>query len=270
MLTEVPLATYFSMPAPESPFDYAYRGLSIFQMPHFLPGMFVHNLAAKQVNTPLWTISVESTLYLWVAGAGVLRLLRLPWLTSIAIAALFSYLVLLPMSRGQYALIPQLHTTVQGFFGAGAILCLLRKYVRVSSGIMLVTAIVCGLMQRTIHHLPFALLATGYAVLWFSYVPRLPGIPLRADFSYGTYLWGWPVGQTVVMLAHVKAPLALFALTAPIALAIGALSWFCIEKPALRLKDRRMVWPAWMRRLAAKPIAPPEGATGVISVEQSG
>lgn len=256
LLTEVPLATYFSMHGADSPYDYAAHILSIFRISNALPGVFTHNWVAGQVNTPLWTIAVESTLYLWVAGAGVLRLLRLPWLTSFAIAGLFSYLVLWPMSRGQFELLGQLRLTVEGFFGAGVILCLLRRYVRVSSGIMLAIGIACGLASRTTHHMPFALLATGYAVLWIAYVPRLPEMPFRADFSYGTYLWGWPVQQTVLMLTHVKSPTALFAIAAPIAVAIGALSWFCIEKPALRLKDRRIVFPAWMRRLVAKP--PPE------------
>jgi peptidoglycan/LPS O-acetylase OafA/YrhL len=274
MLSELSAKIYFGIHGPGGSYWYAYHGLSIFAIENTLPEVFVHNPQARQINTPLWSIAVEAGLYLWVAGAGVLRLLRLPWLTSIAIAAIFSYLVLLPMEHGQFALLPQLHTAVRAFFGAGAILCLLRKYVRISSGIMLVIAIVCGIMQRTIHHLPFALLATGYAVLWFSYVPRLPEIPRRADFSYGTYLWGWPVQQTVVMLGHVKAPLVVFAISAPMALSIGVLSWFLVEKPALRWKDRRIAWPSWMIRLVAKrstkPAAPPEGATGVIAAEQPG
>lgn len=269
MLTELPLATYFSTERPDSPYRYAYQGLSIFQTPHFLPGVFAHNFAANHVNSPLWTIAAESTLYLWVAGAGVLRLLRLPWLTSFAIAAIFSYLILWPMSRGQVDLTHQLQPIVQGFFGAGVIMCLLRKYIRVSSGIMLVIAIAFGLSRLTMHHLPFALLATAYGVLWIAYVPRLPEMPLRADFSYGAYLWGWPVQQTIVQVLHVKSPLVIFAIAAPIALVIGALSWFWIEKPALRLKDRRISWPAWIRR-APKPIAPlPAGATGVVSAEQA-
>jgi len=82
------------------------------------------------------------------------------------------------------------------------------------------------------------------------------------------------VQQTVVMLGHVKAPLVVFAISAPTALSIGVLSWFLIEKPALRWKDRRIAWPSWMIRLvamrSAKPVAPPEGATGVISAEQPG
>jgi len=36
-------------------------------------------------------------------------------------------------------------------------------------------------------------------------------------------------------------PLGLFAVATPIALTFGALSWFVIERPALRLKELR--WP---------------------------
>jgi peptidoglycan/LPS O-acetylase OafA/YrhL len=88
--------------------------------------------------------------------------------------------------------------------------------------------------------MPFTWLAIGYFVLWFCYVPRIPRIPRDTDLSYGTYLWAFPVQQVLVM-SGVREPLQLFAIATPIVLVIAALSWFLVEKPALRLKDWR--WP---------------------------
>jgi peptidoglycan/LPS O-acetylase OafA/YrhL len=41
-----------------------------------------------------------------------------------------------------------------------------------------------------------------------------------------------------VHLTGVASPLGLFAIATPIVLAIAAVSWFVIERPALRLKQR--------------------------------
>ncbi|HEX5123320.1 MAG TPA: acyltransferase [Rhodanobacteraceae bacterium] len=234
------LKAYFDPANPLNPYAYALRGLGVFDVANALPGVFTDtDLLKGEVNTPLWTVSVEAMLYVCVAGLGVLGLLRRRWLTSALIAALFSWLIVWPMSRGAFNYVQELQLTVEGFFGAGVIVCLLRRHVPISNGIMLAIAIACVLASRTTHALPFTLLAIAYFVLWFAYVPRLPAMPYRADLSYGTYLWGWPVQREVLALTHVKSAVALFAIAAPIALAIGALSWVFVEKPALRLK----AWP---------------------------
>ncbi len=240
LVSELSLGAYFSPARPENPYMFALRGLTIVGATNVLPGVFGHApVAPGALDSPTWSIRVELMLYGWVAAAGVLRLLRLPWLASAAIAALFSWLILWPMSHDAFDPLLNESLLVQGFFGAGAILCLLRRHVRVSSGIMLLVAIAAAIANRTTHILPFTLLAITYFVLWFAYVPKLPAIPRNADLSYGTYLWGWPVQQSVIALAHVKSGLVLFAIAAPIAMLCGTLSWFYVERPALQLKDVR-------------------------------
>ncbi len=239
LVSSFPPKVYFDPANLDNPYAYALRGLAVFHVANALPGVFTDtDLLKGQVNTPLWTVSVEAMLYVCVAGLGVLGLLRRRWLTSALIAALFSWLIVWPMSRGAFNYVQELRLTVEGFFGAGVIVCLLRRHVPISNGIMLVIAIACALAQMTTHAFPFTLLAIAYFVLWFAYVPRLPAMPYRADLSYGTYLWGWPVQREVLALTHVHSAVALFAIAAPIALAIGALSWVFVEKPALRLKTR--------------------------------
>jgi peptidoglycan/LPS O-acetylase OafA/YrhL len=59
-------------------------------------------------------------------------------------------------------------------------------------------------------------------------IARLP------DVSYGTYLYGWPVQKTLVVLG-VGSPWALFVLALPIALGLGFASCILIERPAMAL-----------------------------------
>ncbi|MDN4590071.1 hypothetical protein DBA29_16370 [Xenophilus aerolatus] len=59
------------------------------------------------------------------------------------------------------------------------------------------------------------------------------------DFSYGIYLWAWPVQQSVVALIGKDAPIAahLF-LSISITVALAAISWHMVEKIALMQKDQ--------------------------------
>ena len=75
----------------------------------------------------------------------------------------------------------------------------------------------------------------GYValVLWFAFAT--PFVRLKFDLSYGIYVWHMPVINLLLVLAVPSAPLT-FVLT----LAISALSWVLVEKPALKLKRRSL------------------------------
>jgi len=234
-VTKMPLATYLSPQRPDGPYGYVASSMSVFWLRGTLDGLF-DGPVSKLANGPLWTIPVEATMYLWVGAAGVLRLLRLRWLTSFGIATVFFVLLLWPMMTGPFETL-NTKLSLQGFFGAGMIACLLRRYIPVSTGIMLLVAIACVAMRTSIHTTPFIWLAIFYFVFWFSYVPRLPRIPGNLDLSYGLYLWGWPIQQTLAVAFHVVDAMAIFALTLVIGLSIAAVSWIFVEQPALRFKE---------------------------------
>ena len=73
-------------------------------------------------------------------------------------------------------------------------------------------------------------------------LPKLVGVHDAfnriGDYSYGLYIYAFPVKQTVARLAPGVEPYAMFALAFPVTLALAALSWHCVERPALALKSR--------------------------------
>jgi peptidoglycan/LPS O-acetylase OafA/YrhL len=91
----------------------------------------------------------------------------------------------------------------------------------------------------------FAVLG-GYLVFWFAFAVPPNGVSRavdRADPTYGLYLYAWPVQNLLV--AHVPgiSPWTVAALAFATALPLGVLSWFLVERPALRLRShatRRM------------------------------
>ena len=81
------------------------------------------------------------------------------------------------------------------------------------------------------------LLTCVYFVLVVAY--RMPALPrLREDWSYGIFLYGAPVQQSLVALWHDLPPLLLFLVGTVAATALAALSWRFVEQPALRQKHR--------------------------------
>jgi peptidoglycan/LPS O-acetylase OafA/YrhL len=237
MLTTLSPAEYFGAGDDHgTAYRYFWSNISLFRVWPWLPGLFESNPIARYVNGSLWTIPWEATMYVAVALAGVLRLLRFPWLASAVIVALVVALVVWPIYSSDAAATGKLPLGYElaACFGSGSIACLLRRYVPVSTGVMLLLAVVALAGRDTLLIWPAIL----YFVFWFAYVPRLPAMPRELDLSYGTYLWAFPVQQTVVQLAGVQSPLGLFAIVTPIVLAIAAASWFLVERPALRLKQR--------------------------------
>lgn len=60
-----------------------------------------------------------------------------------------------------------------------------------------------------------------------------------ADYSYGIYIYAFPIQQSVGLIGHQKgwSWLAELFIASGITLMLAGASWHCIEKPALSLKD---------------------------------
>ena len=81
----------------------------------------------------------------------------------------------------------------------------------------------------------------------FAYVVNYAGLsdrfvfkPLsRGDYSYGIYLYGYPLQQTLIQtLPWIDNRAAFFALSVAAASAMAIFSWHVIEKPILRLRRK--------------------------------
>jgi peptidoglycan/LPS O-acetylase OafA/YrhL len=57
------------------------------------------------------------------------------------------------------------------------------------------------------------------------------------DFSYGIYLYAFPIQQIIVHFVQGITALQLMSISLPCAIIAGILSWHLIEKKALKLKQ---------------------------------
>lgn len=204
-----------------------------------LPGVFEDNIYPKAVNGSLWTLPVEIRLYVVCALACYFVPSRYttPILAIIGLLAATWILPSLGGTRNSTYWI----THYGYYFFAGSALYVWRRHVPLNG---IVAAVLVALTLATLQTplYPFAdALMLPYVVMWIVFPdPRSSGTLLRLpDISYGLYIYGFPVQQTVSHhFAHTLPFWTLMALSLAGTTLLAVLSWYLVEKPCLKLKDR--------------------------------
>lgn len=229
-LTELPLSAYLGSP---ETYLYVLRNLTLYSPQWELPGVFTGNVYPTAVNGSLWTLKYEVGFYLLVAGLGAAGLLR-RW---VALAGWVAAAVVpfVPYVGPRLSFWPELYL----YFGGGLALYLLRERVRMSPWVALGCVVGLVVTARLGVGFRYAVGCCGaYLVLYLAFLPsRLAGFARYGDFSYGVYIYAFPVQQLVTALLGGRTVWWVnAALSLPVVVALAALSWHGVERPALRLK----------------------------------
>ena len=231
LVSSLPAADYFSA---HETYAFVLRN-SMLVVQYTLPGVFT-GLPAAGVNGSLWTLPAEFRLYIVVGLLGVAGLLanrRFYFWIALALAAVAVSAppdLALTFNREPY-------TSLFLFFVAGSALCVYGRHVPVNGWIVLVLILICAPCYGT-RAFPWVTgAALTYGVIWFAYVPPLHAFDRVGDYSYGLYIYAFPIQQALRQyLVHIH-PWALFAAATPLTLACAVLSWHLVEERALRLKS---------------------------------
>ena len=207
-----------------------------------LPGVF----GGETLNGPLWTLYWEGRMYVVVALVGLSA--ALPLRTWMRAAALFLLAAanLFPEVLSGYIW----ELRLWSLFLTGMLLHTLGRDLRIGW-----RHVACALALAALNWTRSAAL-TPSPLTWFGIILAAATLALAAgtarlpfaahlqrhDYSYGIYIYHWPV---LLMLRTAFAPLGHWRLLALGLLVTGALavfSWHCVEAPALRAARR------WLRR----------------------
>ncbi len=222
-----------------------------------LPGVFEQNPYAGVVNGSLWTVPFEIACYVVMSTMIVLGIVRSwKWTLSVAIglAATGITLQLLGLRLGgglldkgiSFAFLSNGAPLVPSFL-FGAALYLMKERVPYSGltalGIV-IGLIALGLWGNTSFYsnsvfIGLAAFPLAYLVVWIGLTPiPMPAFFERGDYSYGIYLYHFPILQALQYLFDFPSwwmltiagllPVTLFAI----------FSWHAIEKPTLKMRKR--------------------------------
>jgi peptidoglycan/LPS O-acetylase OafA/YrhL len=219
-----------------------------------LPGVFKDNPQRATINGSIWTLPAESRMYLGIAAIGVLGLLSRRWLASLVIAFLFAVIMIDPIRV--VAVLPDIYLHVAAMFALGAFCFVQRSLIPVGwPCVLLLAALACLLRNTGAYPFVFGLALAEFCFA-FAYCIPWHGFNRFGDYSYGVYLWGCPMQQTIAHEFPALSPLGNSLAAFPLALALGVLSWYLIEKPSLTLKrapDRLWARLKAHRRTPADP-----------------
>ena len=218
------------------------------QLQFFLPPVFT-NLTFHSANGSLWTIRNEFLCYLMVAVFGLMGLYRQrSVILALFVAALGLY------AREIYAHTPFCSGRILPVVGqldmwphyltqylAGMCGWLYRDRIALSARWLGLHIGIVAVAAFAVPALLAVLPLSGAILLFaFAFAPRLNlrAWGRRGDFSYGIYLYAFPIQQLLLRFLNPHIPpLALFGMSFPLTLACAVASWRGVEKPFLRLKN---------------------------------
>lgn len=224
-------------------------GLALILHPSWLTGAFPGNPISGVENGSLWTIQYEFWCYILVALGGLSMLIKrrgvlLGFLVFFAVVALLQQAFQLYVGIGALEVVvgaPHFWPRLLSYFFAGACFYLWRDRISHNdtlAAIALLVLVGSLFIPHAVHlTFPFAL---TYLVMWLSYHPKinLHQFAKHGDFSYGIYLYAFPVQQLLIHFHITDTPLSNILLAIPLTVACGALSWHFVEKPFLQRRKK--------------------------------
>jgi peptidoglycan/LPS O-acetylase OafA/YrhL len=238
LCTVLPLNDYFK---DGMLYDFMWRHITLLKFGNHLPGTFEHLSAAKEVNTPTWTLPAELLFYGITMFAGVIVLVVKKQYT--ALKPVMPFIILMAFYYYGVGFNARYMPSVYLFaymFACGACFYLFRGKAVLSIFILLLSLALfaIALYFKVPHKLYFFGIVLAYALFVFAYHPRLQVRVFHkvGDYSYGLYIYAFPIQQMVQLKFPYLNTLTHFSISFLITLPLACLSWHFIEKPALSLK----------------------------------
>ncbi len=219
-------------------YAYVVENFSLIRMNFSLPGVF-QQLPITGVNGSLWTLPVEIRMYLLLGlfGASGILFNKRWYLWLLAMLSVLAVAIPFNIPLVYY---PDRYARLCLFFAAGSAMSVYRDRIPLNLWI-LAALVVLVLPFHKSGAFPWLLgPVLAYGVIWFSYVPNLRWFNRFGDYSYGLYIYAFPIQQGLRQHFPDISPMQMFIAASILTLACAMFSWHLVEKHALRLKDIRI------------------------------
>lgn len=203
-----------------------------------LPDVFTANPFPDTVNGSIWTLPYEVLMYASLMLLGLLRLFGRAAVLAVPLLLGLVHFYLAPTFGIESDMLRKA-TRLGMFFYGGAALYFYRDSVRWDWKIALGLLGLSLVGARSDWWFLLHVLTLPYLTIYLAYlpIPRLSGFGRYGDFSYGIYIFSFPIQQLLMHWLAPGLPLGPFILASlALSLLMAVLSWHFIEAPALQLK----------------------------------
>lgn len=206
-----------------------------------LPGVFDSNPYRSIANASLWTLEPEVEMYLVLFALGILaavtrRLSIIRW----GVGALAVSAAVLHFMNGSFDNAPYALSRLTFLFFLGASCYVLKDRIPFNRSTFFVSlaVVLLSALDRRAFFLAFSV-ALPYLVFYVAYGfgGRIRAFNRWGDYSYGIYIYAFPVEQTIAHLVPGISVASLMGISTIVTLILAMLSWHLLEKRALALKD---------------------------------
>ena len=210
-------------------------------------------LAGQDLNGPLWTLYWEGRMYVMVALVGLAAMLPMRvWMRGAAVFLLLAANLFPDVLSGWVW-----EVRMWSLFLVGMLLCTLAPHVRIGLAQVLCAVALAGLNWTR------QMATTGTGLTWFGIALIMAAVALWVgtarpggmwqgalvrplqhvrthDYSFGIYIYHWPVLLMVRAACPPLDAMTLLAISFLVILPVAMLSWHLVEAPAQRLARRML------------------------------
>jgi peptidoglycan/LPS O-acetylase OafA/YrhL len=235
ILTTLPLPEYFS----KELYKYVERNL-YFKTRFTLPGVFADNLYPNTVNGSLWSLRYEVGCYLILLAAFLLtRIKNKVYYTIPAVLVIIA--TLLPYGFLQKILgnDPERYL-LPATFAFGVLCAINAERIKINLVTLLAAIAIYFIFRNTANEELVLIFALSIGVLYLSSRKFALRWQPKYDISYGIYLWGFLVQQTIYhYLGHLPA-FGHLSLAVAISTALALATHFIVELPGIKMGKKSM------------------------------
>ncbi|MEU1091353.1 acyltransferase [Streptomyces sp. NPDC005892] len=271
------------------PFDYLGSNWAVAPLQNDVAGVIAHSRNdglghSPSIDAALWSLRYEVFCYFGVALLAVTGALTRARPVVLLVAVVLGCYAIAPALQerfwagpadSSYALSFEIFPVMGKFdpdvliylafaFAVGAVIESYRRHIPVSDPLGVLALLVFLGTVFFGYFFVVGIPAFAYLLLWLAI--RLPGrfrrVGARNDLSYGVYIYGFVVQQTLTALDFARWGFwSYLVMSLAGSLAVAAASWHLVEKPAMRLKDLGRAHTVRTAPQSAQPAPPGEPET---------
>lgn len=228
LVTSLALTEYFKSPEIT---QYLVKNINL-NLHWTLPGVFTkHKITG--VNGSLWTLPLEVFCYSVLFALSLVGTVKSKLVGSLTMLGIIGLCIFFPQTLqnigfgGEAVLFP-------ACFALGSLFAINKDSLMIRLDIFLGLLLLLMLFRKTPLFMYLFYAAFFYGALVIALLPIIQKIKPPGDYSYGIYIYGFPIQQSMVFLAPEWGVYRNQLATLVVVILLAAMSWYLIERPSIQ------------------------------------